>query len=121
MSTALPIRIPPHLHALAATAMLLERLEHLPRGASAEQYRDLVQQLQTLLDEARDDPALDALVAGVPTLAEVYENRHYAQAGLCRSPLDAVADSESATRELLDRMRQAPAATPAGNATRKNG
>lgn len=105
MSTESTIRIPNRLHALASTAMLLERLERLPRSASAAQYRGLVRQLDLLLDEAEGEPALQSLFEGLPALAELHENRHYAEAGLCRSPLDAAVEAERATLALLDRVR----------------
>jgi len=103
------IRIPQRLKALAATAVLLERLDRTPRSASAGQYRALVRQLDGLLDEADEiegDPgALHQLLEYLPSLAEVHENRHYAAAGLCRAPLEAAAESELAARELLQRVR----------------
>lgn len=103
------IRIPQRLKALAATAVLLERLERTPRSASAGQYRALVRQLGELLDEADDlegdRSALQRLIEHLPSLAEVHENRHYAAAGLCRSPLEAAAESELAARELLSKVR----------------
>jgi hypothetical protein len=107
MTTDTTIRIPARLHSLAATAMLLERLDRMPRSASAGQYRSLVQQLETLLDAAQQDPAdatLQALIEGLPSLAELHENRNYAHAGLCRSPLVPAIEAERATRELLARL-----------------
>lgn len=106
MSTDTQIRIPARLHALAATAMLLERLEQTPRGASAAQYRSVVRQLGSLLDEAADEPTLPALLDGLPGLAELHENRHYAEAGLCRQPLEQAVQAEQQARELLDRLRR---------------
>ena len=105
MTSDTQIRIPARLHALAATAMLLERLEQLPRSASAEQYRAVVQQLNTLLDEADNEPTLGSLLDGLSGLAELHENRHYAEAGLCRSPLDTAVQAEQLARDLLDRLR----------------
>lgn len=100
------IRIPNRLHALAATAMLLERLEQTPRSASADQYRGLVHQLGALMDEAEGEPGLLPLLENLPSLAELHENRHYAHAGLCRSPLVAVAESERKTLEWMARLRR---------------
>ena len=105
MAPAHTARIPARLHALAATALLLERLEQVPRSASADQYRSLVQQLERLLAAAAGDPALDALLEHLPALAELHENRHYGVAGLCRSPLPAVVESERQTLRLLERLR----------------
>lgn len=104
------IHIPPRLHALVATALLLERLERTPRSASPAQYQGLVRQLDRLLDEAQadaDEPALEVLLEGLPVLAERHENRHYVDAGLCRSPLEAAIAAGCATHALLARMRGA--------------
>lgn len=105
MTTVTTLRVPRRLRALATTALLLERLEHGPRTASAEQYQHVVRRLEALLDDAADEPALPALLDKLPALAELHENRHYAEAGLCRSPLDAAVDAELAARQLLDRLR----------------
>ena len=99
------IRIPSRLHALAATAMLLERLERGPRTASAEQYQGLVRQLDRLLADADSDPLLPTLLDGLPALAELHENRHYELAGLCRSPLYAMVHAEREAQDLLGRFR----------------
>ena len=100
------IRIPNRLHALAATAMLLERLEHTPRSAIPGQYRGLVRQLGSLLDEAEGDPALHKLLDRLPSLAELHENRHFAEAGLCRSPLDAAVGAEREVTALFERLKR---------------
>ena len=98
------LHIPARLHVLAATAMLLERLEQMPRSASATQYRGLVAQVSRLLDEAAGEPSLPALLDGLPALAELHENRHYVEAGLCRRPLQASIASERGMREVLKRV-----------------
>jgi hypothetical protein len=105
MTTDHTTRIPTRLQVLAATAVLLERLEQQPRTASADQYRALVQQLERLLAAADGDPALDTLLESLPALAELHENRHYGVAGLCRSPLSALVPSERLTLDLLERLR----------------
>lgn len=102
------VQIPARLHALAVTALLLERLDRSPHsasGASAEQYQGLVRQIDHLLDEAESEPALPQLLERLPALAELHENRHYAEAGLCRSPLDAAVQAEQAAAELIRRVR----------------
>jgi hypothetical protein len=104
MSADSVIRIPSRLQVLAATAMLLERLDQLPRSASADQYQRLVRQIDRLLDDAEGEPSLQALLDGLPGLAELHENRNYAVAGLCRSPLTTSVASEHAARELLERI-----------------
>jgi hypothetical protein len=103
MTSDTTLRVPVRLHALAATAMLLERLERQPREASAGQYQALVRQLDGLLQAAADEPTLHALLDSLPALAELHENRHYAVAGLCRSPLEAGVEAERLTRDLLAR------------------
>ena len=101
------IRIPHRLQALAATALLLEKLDRVPRSsASADQYQGLVRQLDTLLAEAEGEDALQVLLDGLPSLAELHENRHFAEAGLCHAPLDAMVRAERDTTELLTRLRR---------------
>jgi hypothetical protein len=104
MSSDTTLRIPARLQMLAATAMLLEKLERLPRSASAGQYLGVVGQLHRLLDDAEGDPALECLLERLPALAELHENRHYAQAGLCRSPLDDAVNAERQVHELVTKL-----------------
>lgn len=103
MGPTTPLSIPARLQSLAAVAGLLERLERQPLGASAAQYRDVARLLRTLLSEAAPCAELDALLAASPALAEMYENQHYAQAGLCRSPLEAGLNAELAATAALTR------------------
>ena len=105
MSSDTTLRIPARLQMLAATAMLLEKLERLPRSASARQYLGLIGQIHRLLDDAEGDPALESLLERLPALAELHENRHYEQAGLCRAPLDDAIEAEQEARALLERAR----------------
>lgn len=102
MVAATPLRLPAELQALAAMALLLERLENRPRGASAEQYREVVRQLERLLLEAEPGPALDALLERLPATAELYENLRYAHAGLCRSPLAEALEAELAATSAIE-------------------
>ncbi len=106
MSTDTTLHVPARLQVLAVTAMLLERLERRPQGASADQYQGVVRQLGQLLDEAEGDPGLPALLDQLPALAELHENRHYAHAGLCRSPLVAAVEAERDAHSLLERLRR---------------
>lgn len=114
----LTLEVTPALRPLVATAMLLERLDRLPRSAdpaSAEQYRGVVQQLARLLADtpAADlpGPTLDKLLLAFPGTAEVYENLHYGSAGLCRSPLDMALNAEL---DAAAAIRKARGARPAG-------
>jgi hypothetical protein len=97
---------PAALHELAAMAVLLERLERLPRKASAEQYRRVVQRVTRLLNEAEPGNALNALLAVAPATAEIYENLQYAHAGLCRSPIDRAMAAEQAATAAIDHARR---------------
>jgi len=103
MSTTVTSPVSTRLQALAAMGTLLERLEHLPRGASPEQYRDVVHKVQALLADAEPGLALEALLSTLPATTELYENLHYTQAGLCRSPLDASLAAELAARASLQK------------------
>ncbi len=89
-----------------ALARLLERVENTPSGASADQYRALVLQLQAALDEGLPTDALNAVLSAYPAAGEVYENMHYAQSGLSRSTLDRSVASEMATSQLLAKLAE---------------
>lgn len=105
-STPRALHVPPELRTLAVTALLLERLERMPRtaaqgAASADQYRSVVQRVALLLADAPAGDALQRLLATFPATAQVYENLHYDTSGLCRSPLDVALQAElSATAAL---------------------
>lgn len=99
------IEVPPELRQLAATGLLLEKLDRTPREASAEQYRGVVQRAAALLDAAEPGPVLEQLLGAMPALAELWENRHYATSGLCRAPLEAAMNAELDAATLLKRLR----------------
>lgn len=96
------------LGVVALLGRLLQRLEQQPRGFAPQQYRAVAQRLAQALAEVPGDResrrALQALMAAMPAVSEVYENLHYGHAGLCREPLMAAARAEVATRELLARL-----------------
>ena len=93
--------LPSRLHSLAVTAALLERLEHRPLTASADQYRKVARQTRDLLAAAEPDLYLDALLDHFPAAAEIYENLRYEHAGLCRSPFDAALHAEMQAMSVL--------------------
>lgn len=95
----LPIQWQP----LVVTAALLQRFEAGGQPMAPQQYRALVQQARLLLDGAPPDAALDAVLHAFPVLSDLYENRHYEHAGLCRQPLEAAAAAEQAARQALQR------------------
>jgi len=103
MNTSGYLQLPARLHALAAMASLLERLERQPRSASAAQYQGVIEQVKQLLGEARPGAELNALLSVAPSTAEIYENLHYAEAGLCRSPLEPSLNAELAATAALAR------------------
>lgn len=107
----------PHLRAMktlqspsrtaAVLAQLLERLDASRTSVDAHQYRTVVARLSDMLA----DPDVDwqPLLDESPVAAAIYENLHYAEAGLCRSPLEAATRAEVAARALIDAVRSKPA------------
>lgn len=95
----------------AVLAQLLDRLDASRSSVDAHQYRTVVERLTSLLADTNVDwqPLLDQS----PAAAALYENLHYADAGLCRSPLDAAVQSEISAREAIARIRRKPAADAA--------
>lgn len=87
----------------AVLAQLLERLDASCTPVDAHQYRTVVARLADMLA----DPDVDwqPLLADSPAAAAVYENLHYADAGLCRSPLEAATQAEMAARGLIQAAR----------------
>ena len=73
------------------------------RGA---QYRSVVEHLSKELAEVEPGEDLSLLLDSFPATAQLYENLHYAHAGLCRSPLDASLEAEIRARELLQRLQR---------------
>lgn len=96
---------------LVMLVQMLRKLERSSVPVDPEQYRSVVAHITDELRNHPRDAGLEALLAGVPELAELYENLNYEVAGLCRSPLEASVRAEQAAREALARARrQAPAA-----------
>jgi hypothetical protein len=86
-------------------AELLQRVEAAPDSIGASQYRALVQHLDALLVQLPPGPGLQRLLDTFPAAAMVYENRHYAHAGLCRAPLEQSLNSELAAREMIEKVQ----------------
>ena len=106
MQTSQPVRLPARLQTLAAMAALLERLENQRTSASADQYRRVALQINTLLAAADPGDDLDKLLAVAPATAALYENQQYAHAGLCRAPLEAALNAELAAAAAIDKARR---------------
>ncbi|HEU5295441.1 MAG TPA: hypothetical protein VFU71_11695 [Burkholderiaceae bacterium] len=92
------------LENVMALARLLERVEAGAVRVDADQYRQLVTQLQTVLAQEMPADALDAILRAHSAAAEVYENMHYQHAGLSRAPLERSAGSEVIARQILARI-----------------
>jgi hypothetical protein len=86
----------------ATLANMLDVLDHRPRGAHAAQYRAVAASLAHVLTTL-DQDTLDALLARSPAACELYENQHYAHAGLCRSDLDLSLKAEFLAKEALQK------------------
>ncbi len=91
---------------LAVLAELLERLDSNSHGVDAAQYRTVSQRLARELTATETNGAVHALLQTHPAAAAVYENLHYAEVGLCRSPLEAgLAAEEAARKAIANAMR----------------
>ena len=101
---------------LVALVQVLRKLEHSRVPVDPEQYRSVVAHIAAELQNHPQDAGLEALLAAAPELAEIYENLHYDQAGLCRSPLDASVRAEQQARDAIAAARRRPA-SPANPAT----
>ena len=110
METSRTIRIPERLRVLVTLSQLLEHLE-TAQAVGVDQYRSVVQHLVEELGRLDADETLDLLLGSFPATAELYENQHYHQAGLCRSPLELSLNSEVQARVALERAAAAPAAS----------
>jgi hypothetical protein len=97
---------PVRLQDLAAMAALLERLDLQPRAVGAAQYREVVRCLGAMLAAVEPSPTLDALLSAAPATAELYENIHYLQAGLCRHPAAPAHTAETAAQAAIVKARR---------------
>ena len=88
-------------------ARLLERLDASRQPVDAHQYQGVAARLAALLS----DPEVDwqPLLADSPAAAALYENLHYGDAGLCRSPLDAAMRAELLASQAIAAGRTRPA------------
>ena len=91
----------------ALLAQLLERLEASRQPFDPAQYRLVASRLGELLADTSIE--WSPLLAQSRAASALYENLHYAEAGLCRSPLEAATRAEVAARALIDTVRSKPA------------
>jgi hypothetical protein len=89
-----------------ALARLLEHVEASPVGVGADQYRALIERLKKSLAAELPVRALDAILVAYPASAELYENVHYEQSGLSRSPLDRSVATELLAAQAIERARR---------------
>ena len=88
-------------------ARLLERLDASGQPVDAHQYQTVAARLAALLADA--DVDWQPLLADSPAAAALYENLHYGDAGLCRSPLDAAMRAELLASRAMAAARSRPA------------
>ena len=93
------------LNTAITLAELLQRVEASTQAIGAAQYQRLAQHLTLLLAALLPSQRLTVLLNTFPAAAVLYENARYAQAGLCRAPLDASLASELQARNLIGRIR----------------
>lgn len=93
-----------NLENLAMLAGVFERVERSSTSVDAQQYLVLVDRLKEALATDLPTQGLNAVLAAHPAAAELYENLHYAHAGLCRSPLESAVAAEAAARDVLRRL-----------------
>jgi hypothetical protein len=104
------------IETVVALSRLLDRVERTATPIGADQYRSLVRQLQQVLSTELPPEALKAVFNAYPSAAELYENMHYATAGLALASLDLSVKTEMAASELLQRLRRSPPADAPGAA-----
>ncbi len=109
MNAIKTVTVPEHLVVVLTLAQLLERLDHSAITVDAAQYRLVATRLSEALAQAQPSDALRALLNAHPSAAELYENLHYAHAGLLHSPLERSLATEAAARGAI-RSAAGPAA-----------
>ena len=104
-----PLRSPrdARLDTVVALARLLQRIENSTRPVDPDAYRLLVRRLQAALAEDLPEAGRRAALEAFPAAAEIYENLHYAQAGLALAPIDRSVATEMRATELLARLARA--------------
>ena len=103
MTTPSTESLHPRIETVIALARLLERVEASPVAVGADQYQALVRQLKAALAQPLPGPALQAILGAHPASAELYENMHYEESGLSRSPLDRSVETEMLATQAIDR------------------
>jgi hypothetical protein len=94
-----------HPSVMLTLANLLERLEHSVEPVGAEQYRSVIRHLVQAFQSAERDPEWAHILNSYPATSELYENLHYAHAGLCRSALESSLHAELQAKAALNKAR----------------
>lgn len=118
MNTTTPRPVRNDQTILRILAALLDRMEHSGRTVDAQQYRTVVLRLTDALKAAEPGDELRAVLDGCPAAGALYENIHYAHAGLCRSGLDPALNAERQARQWIDRAKSMAAAPVSTSAAR---
>ena len=99
---------------LISLASRLDRIEAGETPVCANYYQALVRNLKQALSQDLPGPTLRTLLNGHPGAAELYENMHYASAGLSRAP-----PADAMTSQTLAVLWLARVAVPAALRVRK--
>lgn len=106
MNATRPSSLQPDLIAARVLAALLERLDQSAVAVDPQQYQSVVQRLSDTLHELDGNQALEPILDGSLSAAELYENLHYQHAGLCRTPLDSALSAEQLARQWISQAQQ---------------
>jgi len=96
------------VHTAFWLAHLLDYMEHCGGAVDAQDYLDIVTRLQQTLSGPLPEAALAAVLRSYTSAAEVFENLHYAHAGLSCASLEGKVLSEVLAARLLRRLSQRP-------------
>ncbi len=105
----------PTVSNLAIIAQLFERMDRSAGSVDPAQYRAVAGRLGEMLEASSaanttspsaDQREREDVLEAFPATRELYENIRYADAGLCRSPLQLAIDSEVKAHDALARIRK---------------
>ncbi|MDQ2927979.1 MAG: hypothetical protein M3R22_07425 [Pseudomonadota bacterium] len=99
------------IETVIALSRLLDRVEASPVPLGADQYQALIRQLKAALSAPLPGPALQAILRAHPATAELYENMHYEESGLSRSPLDRSVATEMLASQAIERASRSARAS----------
>jgi hypothetical protein len=106
MAAAPSASVTSRLETLVALARLLEKVDASATHVGADQYRALAGRLSELLRDDLPAEAVKKVVSVFPSTGELYENVHYAHAGLALAPLERAVRAEQAAVTAITRWRR---------------